>query len=68
MIVVLKNAVSRDGRKCEAYLGGNGCQGFNTDKREEAHQFDQYDADRFADHFSGWYRGFAGAVDIRVEA
>jgi hypothetical protein len=68
MIVVLKNAVHSDGRRGDAYLGGSGCEGFNTDVRAEAHQFDQIDAERFADHFRDQWHGFAGTVDIRVEA
>lgn len=49
-----------------AYLGGNGCHGFNVDNAVAAHRFDLYNATRFADHFRGWYRGFAGGAKIEV--
>jgi hypothetical protein len=69
MIVVLKNAVHSDGRRGDAYLGGSGCEGFSTDVRSEAHQFAcQYQAEDFAQAQRDRYRGFAGDVEIRVEA
>lgn len=56
-IVKLSKASSGSGI---AYLGGNGCQGFNTDQREQAHHFDDYEAQRFVRHFQGKWRGFYG--------
>lgn len=62
-IVCLQNANSPTGR---AYLGGNGTDGFNTDKDSEAFRFDEMTAERYANHFRGWFRGFAGGADIVV--
>lgn len=66
-IVKLSKASSGSG---VAYLGGNGCQGFNTEQREQAHRFNEYDAQRFASHLQGQWRGFYGfsPENITVEA
>ena len=63
-LVKLCNANSPSGA---AYLGGNGCNGFDTDSEAAAHRFsDKDEAESFADHFHGWWRGFAGGARIEV--
>lgn len=62
--VCMKNAKHPDGRSGDAYLGSR--FEFSTLDPAEAYAFDKYEAERFADHWRGWYRGFAGGVSIEV--
>jgi hypothetical protein len=62
--VRMLNARHNDGRVGDAYIG-NDFQ-FSTLDPLAAHVFSRFDADRFADHWRGWYRGFAGGCTIEV--
>jgi hypothetical protein len=64
--VVMANAVDRDGRPCEAFIGGRGTDGFNTSNAAEACALKEFTAREYASHMRGWYRGFAGGVTIEV--
>jgi hypothetical protein len=64
MKVCMTNAVDKDGNRCEAYIGQD--YKFSTTNPDEAMDFDAYDAKRFADHWKGWYRGFAGGASIEI--
>lgn len=48
----------------DGYLGND--LEFSTLDPVEAHRFSVHEADLFADHWRGWYRGFAGGVRIEV--
>lgn len=63
-LVVMRNAKHSDGRKGDAYIGHR--LEFSTLDKSEAHTFSRHEAERFADHWRGWYRGFAGGVTIDV--
>jgi hypothetical protein len=65
-VVVMRNAKHSDGRQGDAYIG-NDLQ-FSTLDPSEARAFDEYEAERFRDHWRGWYRGFAGGATIDREA
>jgi hypothetical protein len=62
--VCLRNATHSDGRKGDAYIGNS--LEFSTLDKTEAHAFDQYEAERFANHWRGWYRGFHGGATIDI--
>ena len=40
----------------------------DTLDRAQAYHFDEHEAHRFADHWRGWYRGFAGGCTVDVVA
>jgi hypothetical protein len=63
-VVCMPNASHSDGRKGDAYIG-NDLQ-FSTLDLTQAHAFNKFDADRYAEHWRGWYRGFAGGVTIEI--
>jgi len=63
-VVVLRNAVHSDGRKGDAYIGAD--NQFSTLDAATAQVFERFDADRFADHWRGWYHGFYGGARIDV--
>lgn len=65
-IVVMLNATHKDGRKGDAYIGDS--LQFDTLDPAAAHVFTRGEADRYADHWRGWYRGFAGGCSIEVRA
>jgi hypothetical protein len=66
--VCLVNATKRDSNgetiRGDAYLGQD--LEFSTLDASQAKQFDQFEADLFADHWRGWYRGFHGGYTIEV--
>jgi hypothetical protein len=63
-IVKLANASSPTG---VAFIGPNKADGFKTDKQDTAFQFDnKIEAEMFADHMKGRYRGFHGGADVQV--
>lgn len=66
--VCMLNASKRgsDGQmyRGDAYLGND--LEFSTLDPKQAKTFDQYEAERFVDHWRGWYRGFHGGVAIEI--
>ena len=63
-VVCMVNAKHSDGRQGDAYIGPG--MEFNTLDVSEAHVFPRGEAERYADHWRGWYRGFAGGCQIEV--
>jgi hypothetical protein len=63
-VVCLLNATHSDGRRGDAYIGDS--LQFDTLDPSKAHVFCRFDADHYADHWRGWYRGFAGGATIEV--
>jgi len=63
-IVCMINAKHSDGRVGDAFLGRD--LEFSTLDANEAEQFDAHDAERFANHWRYWYRGFSGGCVIEV--
>lgn len=56
-LVKLSRASSPSG---VAYIGPRKGSGFATEHETEAYRFDdEYEAREFADHFRGWWHGFA---------
>lgn len=65
-VVCMVNAKHSDGRRGDAFIG-NSLQ-FDTLNPASAHVFTRYEAERYADHWRGWYHGFAGGCVIEVRA
>ncbi len=64
-LVKLNNASSPTGA---AFIGPRISSGFAVDTEAQAYRFeDHFGATRFADHFRGYWRGFAGGASISVE-
>lgn len=63
-VVCLRDAKHSDGRKGDAFLGHD--LTFSTLDKSKAEVFPRWNADRYADHWRGLWRGFAGRVAIEV--
>lgn len=64
MVGAVKRAPGGATIKGDAYLGTD--LEFSTLDPFAANVFKRYDAERFANHWRGWYSGFAGGVQIEV--
>ncbi len=63
-ILAMPNAAHPDGRKGTAYLGRD--LKWSTLDPMDAQVFGRIEAERYAKHWRGWYRGFAGGCSIEL--
>lgn len=59
-VLAMPNASHPDGRKGTAYLGRD--LKWSTLDPLEAQTFGRVEAERYADHWRGWWRGLGGSV------